>query len=220
MSTARRRTRPLLLHTLVLLGAAAVLACGVPVDDEPRAIQEEASTTTVASTPSTGQVSSMLYYVREGSLVPFERDLPNNSAEAAIDALGQSSSAILTAYDLSSSIPSGTELIGTLRDDGRLVVNLSSAFDNVVGRSRQQAIGQMVMSVTQERGIDTVEFQVEGRPITVSSPARGDRSDVGACDYQSLLANAEDITELPSSSVRTLAERTEQLDEECVDLTG
>lgn len=205
---------------LAVAAVGALAACGVGVDDSPRALEVEASTTTVAATPSVGQVSSVLYYVREGTLMPLERNLSSNSAETSVEALGQPPP-VLTRYGLSSSIPSGTELIGTARDGGRLVVNLSSAFDNVVGRQRQQAIGQMVMTVTEQRGVDSVEFQVEGQPITVSSPARGDQNDVGACDYQSLLASPEEVAQarLPVESLQATFERRDQLAEECEDLT-
>lgn len=203
-----------------LVAAALVLVtvgCGVGFDDEPRAVQQESTTTTSPSTPSAGRVSAVLYYVREGALMPVQQELPDRSAFTVLSALVQPPDAAATAVGLSTSIPAGTELLGTRRADGRVTVDLSSAFDNVVGLSRQQAIGQMVMSATQASGVDTMAFEVDGQTVTVSSPLRGDRTDVDECDFASLLAAPQDAIAagLPEEAVNQLIERRVELEERC-----
>ena len=51
----------------------------------------------------------------------------------------------------------------------------------------------------------------------MSSPSRGDRTVVGACDFRSLLATVDDATEatLPYQSLEVLSERRVELDAQC-----
>ena len=202
---SRRAVR--LVTAAVLVGDRAVGArarCGVGFDDEPRALQEEASTTTVASSPSVGRLTTVLYYVREGALVPVEQELPDRSPATLLTALVPAAPPTRhRAGHLAS--PPGTELLGTRRDGDRLTVDLSSEFDNVVGLSRQQAIGQMVLTVTEQDAVERLEFQVDGKTITVSSPLRGDTTVVDACDFAALLASPDDVADagLPRSRSRT-----------------
>ncbi len=202
--------------------AAAVVAtmmlgsCGVGFDDDPRALQEEASTTTVASSPSVGRLTTVLYFVREGALVPLEQELPDRSPETLLTALSQPPD---TEADsgLGTSLPAGTELLGTSRTGDLLTVDLSNEFDNVVGLSRQQAIGQMVLTVTQQGAVQRLEFQVDGETITVSSPLRGDTTVVDACDFADLLASSDELAgaALPPQSLQDLDDRRRALDDSC-----
>ncbi len=218
MSLVTRRATMGRLTALVAAVAVLVVAgCGVGFDDEPRAVQQESTTTTSPSTPSAGRVSAVLYYVREGALMPVEQELPDRSAFTVLSTLVQPPDAAATALGLTTSIPAGTELLGTRRAEGRVTVDLSSAFDNVVGLSRQQAIGQMVMSATQASGVDTMVFEVDGQTITVSSPLRGDRTEVDECDFASLLAAPQDAIAagVPEDAVNQLIERRVELEAGC-----
>jgi hypothetical protein len=221
MSGADRRRRSTLLVTVAAVAGLTLVAsaCGVGFDDEPRAIQEEASTTTVAASPSVGSLRTVLYFVREGALLPVEQELPDRSPTTLLTALAQPPE-IDSTGGLSTSIPAGTELLGTSRVGDRLVVDLSSEFGNVVGLSRQQAIGQMVLSVTEQGSIDTVEFTVDGEPLVVSSPSRGDTTEVDECDFAALLASPDDLSaaELPDESLRDLEQRRTALAERCPDV--
>jgi hypothetical protein len=218
-----RRLRPVggATTALALVGVLALGACGVGFDDEPRALQAEASTTTVADEPQGGRTSGVLYYVLEGALVPFEEELPDRSPSSLLSAL-MTPPQVGSDDGQGTSIPSGTELLGTSRDGDRLTVDLSSEFDDVVGLSRQQAIGQMVLTVTQQGSVEQVEFSVDGETITVSSPLRGDTTEVTACDFAPLLASADDVADadLPPTSLADLDRRREQLDAECAGLAG
>ncbi len=209
------------------LGAALVAAsvalggCGLGFDDQPRALQEEASTTTVADSPSGGRLTTVLYFVREGALVPLEQELPDRSPATLLSALAQPPEP--GAVDgLGTSIPAGTELVDTERDGELLRVDLTSEFDNVVGLSRQQAIGQMVLTVTQQSAVERLEFLVDGETITVASPLRGDTTVVDECDFAALLASPDDVdgAGLPASSIQDLDERREQLAADCDSAEG
>lgn len=202
--------------TAAVVAATVLGACGVGFDDDPRALQEEASTTTVASSPSVGRLTTVLYFVREGALVPVEQELPDRSPETLLTALSQPPDAAADS-GLGTSLPAGTELLGTSRTGDLLTVDLSNEFDNVVGLSRQQAIGQMVLTVTQQGAVQRLEFQVEGETITVSSPLQGDTTVVDACDFADLLASSDELAgaALPPQSLQDLDDRRSELDDSC-----
>jgi hypothetical protein len=211
-ATVRRTTAVLLAGLMASLAGA----CGVGFDDEPRSLQEEASTTTAPASPSVGSLTTVLYYVREGALVPVEQELPDRGPATMVTALSQPPD-VDPDTGLGTSIPAGTELLGTRRDGDRLTVDLSSEFDKVVGLSRQQAIGQIVLTVTQKESIERLEFQVDGETITVSSPLRGDTTEVDACDFAALLASPDDVRDagLPDGSLEDLDQRRTELDSAC-----
>lgn len=219
MRRPRRRRSLVAVALWVLVAAVTASGCGVGFDDEPRAVEAEASTTTVADSPETGRLATVLYYVREGSLVPVEEEVPDRTPSTLITALTSTPRAGIAG--LGTSIPAGTELLGTGRDGDRLTVDLSSEFDNVVGLSRQQAIGQMVLTVTQQGSVERLEFQVDGETITVSSPLRGDTTVVTECDFGSLLASPDAVAgaDLPPTSLAALDERRAELERTCVDVT-
>lgn len=206
---------------LVSVGAAVMLSmissCGIGVDDGPRALQVSTTTSTTIPAPSTGRVVSILYYVKEGTLVPASTDLPDRDLSTVLGALLMPPPSTLALNGTLSSIPAGTELLGLVRDGNRLTINLSSAFDNVVGLSRQQAIGQMVLTATQIRDFDAIDFQVRGKAIQVSSPSQGDTPTVSACDFAPLLATSEDASNASLSEAMTavLSDRRERLSETC-----
>lgn len=205
-----------------LVAAVSILAgCGVGIDDEPRALEEEASATTAAEVPGVGSSSAALYFVRLGALVPVEQELPDRESATLVRALAVAPTDGAT-DGLNTSVPAGTSVLGTERNADLLSIDLSEDFDNVVGLSRQQAIGQMVLTVTERGSVERVAFKVEGTPLTVSSPERGDTTEVTACDFDNLLAAPDDLagTNLDQDSLDLLAQRRESLGEQCADGAG
>jgi hypothetical protein len=168
-----------------------------------------------------GRLTTVLYFVREGALVPLEQELPDRSPATLLTTLAQPPDAGADS-GLSTSLPAGTELLGTTRSGDLLTVDLSSEFDNVVGLSRQQAIGQMVLTVTQQGAVQRLEFQVDGETITVSSPLQGDTTVVDACDFADLLASTEELVGagLPPESLQDLDDRRSELDATCEGVPG
>ncbi len=207
-------------RAVACLAAAGVLgplgACGIGVDETPRAIQGAADTTTTIVSPSSGVFAASLYFVREGALIPVTQELPDQQLATEIAALLQTPAAATRTNGLSTSIPAGTELREVTRVGDRARIDLSSSFDNLVGPSRQQAIGQMVLTATAKPGVDTVSFQVDGETITVSSRDRGDQTEVNECDFADLLANSDDLVGvLPNESIQDLVGRRTELAERC-----
>ena len=69
---------------------AAIGACGIPTDAEPREITAEQAPIDLNPTttaPSEGGAEFDLYFVHEGRLIPVERATPVDSITAAIEAL-------------------------------------------------------------------------------------------------------------------------------------
>jgi hypothetical protein len=199
---------------------AAVLAaasCGVTLDDAPRALGLPPTTTTAAPSPAAGQHPVTAYYVSEAQLVPLTKLLPDRSIETVIGSLLEPPGDGLRG--LASSIPPGTRLVGLQREGDQVAVNLSEEFDNVVGVSRQQAVGQIVMTLTELDGIGEVMFRVAGQDVLVTSPLRGDTDVVGECDYASMLMAADAMTGPLASHRRNaldgVTERGERLADEC-----
>ncbi len=201
-----------------LMAVMGVLAgCGINMDRSPRVVEGQLSTTTTIADQSGGGEEGILYYVAERSLVPATVMLSDRSAQTLIESLLKAPPRPLIDIGAFSSIPAGTTLIDAELTGTALTVNLSSAFDNVVGVSRQQAIAQIVLTVTQQAAVRSVEFQVNGERIQVTSPTRGDRSQVTNCDFKDLLATADQGSSLGLSddSIDLLTARTARLNMIC-----
>ncbi len=143
----RRRARPLAAALAVV--AAVVAACGVPTDDQPRAIsQEQAPDLDEGEEGTTAAVTetATLFLTRgDGAvryLAPLEEQVP--VGPSAIDAspttaletlLSYTPSETLQTQGYASRIPPDTALASTpeLDEDGVLVVDLNSNIDNVRG---------------------------------------------------------------------------------------
>ncbi|MHB1137712.1 MAG: GerMN domain-containing protein [Microthrixaceae bacterium] len=213
MSAAGRRTTALC--ALAVIGLVA--GCGIGVDGEPRALEIATTTTTTLAKPSSGRILSILYYVNEGKLLPVATELPDRDLTTVLNALLLPDATVLVPNGTLSSIPAGTELLGVERSGDRLTIDLSPAFNNVVGLSRQQAVGQMVLTVTERHQFRAIEFRVAGEPIQVPSPELGDSRTVTDCDFAPLLATVGDTADAGLSPAMTavLVARTEQLDDSC-----
>lgn len=199
--------------------AVVLVGCGVDLDDEPRALNLPTTTTTTSPNPSAGRFPTVLYYLADGKLLPVVKDLPDRSLTTVLTALLEPPAGSNAAQGLSSSIPAGTELLGFQRDHNLLAINLSGSFDNVVGLSRQQAIGQIVLTMTELSDITDLQFRVEGEEITVSSPVEGDSASVNACDFKPLVSTVEEavarLERLPVIAIDELDERLQDLDRTC-----
>jgi spore germination protein GerM len=215
--TARRTHRALL--TLATAAAVAVLAaaCSIGGDSQPRALAVSTTTTEVQSTPSSGEAAAVLYFVRDGKLVPVARSVPDRQLATVLGALMKNPVPVERIEGLGTSIPTGTELKGLRQDGDTVSVDLSKAFENVVGPSRQQAIAQMVMTATEFPDVRSLRFSVDGKPVQVTSPTRGDTATVTACDYESLLPSADEAAEadLDAPTTQRLDVRREGLAKRC-----
>ncbi|UDY35950.1 GerMN domain-containing protein [Dermatobacter hominis] len=205
---------------LALAACASILAvtsCSIGTDDEPRALAVSTTTTTLPAAPTSGGATAVLYYLREGQLIPVSLSLPDRQVQTVVETLFESPEPGLDALDLTTSVPIDTQLTSLELEDGTLTLDLSEEFDNVVGPSRQQAIAQIVMTATEFGNVERVRFQVDGDPIQVATPTRGDATTVTACDYASLLPDPTDVESvgLGSATLQRLELRTSKLETTC-----
>ncbi len=197
----------------------ATTSCAITADDEPRALAVTTTTTTEPATPTVGGSTAVLWMLDDGQLVPLSLSLPDHMVSTVLGALFDPSSDTDEQHrGLTSSVPVDARLEDVELNGGTLTVNMSEEFDNVVGPSRQQAIAQIVLTATEFPNIERVRFEVDGEPVQVATPTRGDAGTVTACDYVSLLADPTNTTQstVDDDTRERLAERTATLETTCV----
>lgn len=212
--SADERTLRLLLGVALLLSVTA--ACGIDADTEPRALPVTTTTTSAPTTEPQGDQESEIYVVKNNALVPITRRLPASTTREVMNSLLVPPTTV-EGQGLSSSIPAATQLIEiTGPDDGLLDIDLSSEFEDVQAEARVLALGQIVMSQTLLPGVERIRFSVEGEPLSIFSPKRGDVKVVDACDYAQSLADpqAEDV-DVSAQQALELTRRREALTTAC-----
>lgn len=171
--------RPIAL-ALVLLAAALAAACGVPLDDSPRAINQTTTSTTATTTPGPGASKVVLYFVDEdGGLEGRESNVQRQAGvrDAVTTLLGTE-----PGPPLATRIPSGTDL-NDLSTDGSLVsVDLTGEMDEVSGEAQKLAFAQIVFTILEFPAYERVTFLIEGEQV--AAPTDGEnREVVRASDY-------------------------------------
>jgi spore germination protein GerM len=162
---------------VAVLGAAG---CGIPTDDQPRAISrenvpEDGADTTTETTAPQGTVTAPIYLVRSPEnprLVPVERDMPAASATARPDPAAVLETLLRAtpndrerADGITNLIPERTRLASQPElARGTLVIDLTRAIFDVEGENQRAAFGQIVCTADALEGVDAVRFQVAGEP--------------------------------------------------------
>ena len=188
MSTPGRIRGPVA-ALLVLACSAALGACGIATDENPRALPGNTTTTTTPQSDAAGPERGIFWFVQAEALVPVLRPVSEFTPAEFVNTLlvpPESSEG----ESLSNAIPAGTELLGTRTAGAIVEVDLSSEFEDVVGPGSSRAIGQIVMTLTGLEDVDAVRFAIEGETIDVTSldPDRGTVQVATTCDYSALLA--------------------------------
>lgn len=217
MTSLGSRSAPVVAWAAVIAALIAATSCSIGTDDEPRALAVSTTTTTLPATPTSGGASAVVYYLRDGQLIPVSLSLPDRQVQTVVETLFEVPDTSVQGQDLTTSVPVDTHLTSMELQDGTLTLDLSEEFDNVVGPSRQLAIAQIVMTATEFGNVERVRFRVDGDPIQVATPTRGDASTVTACDYASLLPDPAQVDSvgLGSTTLQRLQLRTSKLESTC-----
>jgi spore germination protein GerM len=195
------------------LGAAAlavvtlgVAGCGIPADDNPRAISREnvpadVADHTTGATASEPTVDARIYLVQSSDdprLVSVNRQVPADSPTAGLDPAAVLETLLTAtanpqeqAEGITNLIPRDTRLASQPElARGTLVVDLTSEiFDDVEGENQRAAFGQIVCTANVLEGVHSVRFLVEGEPSDVQSDSGATGGPVTcANDYQRLRA--------------------------------
>ena len=168
------------LAVLVAVGAV-VAACGVPTDDEPRAIETrnvpfallaptaEATTTTQPSTTATERATIYLADA-DGKLRAVRRSVASPATPARVLQALLAGPSDDEADSYSTAITSDTELLSVDGpDNGLVIVDLSRQLLDITGRSQILALAQVVFTVTALPSVDRVLFKFEGEPAEVQN---------------------------------------------------
>lgn len=194
---------------VVALAVTVLAACGVGVDDEPRAIpndnlpaniQDEAGGPSVTESPVSGQTVAVYFIMtREGgeALQAIERAADPTPA-GALDALLQQRPNDQEQDDgIVTRIPSNTTLLEppSQDEDGVLHVNLSEDIYTVQGEGATFAWAQLVFTATETGGVNAVLFRVEGEPASALDGEGTEVTDraVTRRDYVDLASNSTPI---------------------------
>ena len=216
--TGRKLRRFATLGAGMLALAIGAVGCGIPLDESPRAMGTRDDPDEANQVPAAGgDNSTFVYLVLDGQLVPVRREVAARSPGAVLGALTRLPTPDESATGLVSQLPEGTTILGSTQNGDVLNVDLSSEFENVVGSSRQQAIGQLVYTATELAGINELTFSIDGIPLRVSSSTRGDVERVMDCDFRVLLPTDDWLREanVEPDSVEQVGERRRSADGRC-----
>jgi len=152
---------------------ALITACGFPVQDSPSkaALDEETSPIdTTASAPNQTETVTV-WFVNEDRLAPSTRDLPAPAdALTAVTAITAGVSASESALGLRTAIPDTGMITDASVDRGTATVTLAPEFLDIPSGDQVFALGQLVYTLTDLRGVGRVRFEIGGEPVVVPLP--------------------------------------------------
>jgi hypothetical protein len=207
------RRRHLVLLLVAAVGLLAV-GCGIPLDDTPRAMSTGGAARNPEQVPTSGgDTTAYVYFVKNDRLVDVIRDVPSRNVEEVLQALFSGPTSAEAANGLISQIPAGALVQRVTVDEGTVRVDISDEMLDVIGSASLQAIGQIVMTLTDIDPASTVEVRVGGQTLKVSTPTRGDVAQVSECDFLGLLPTDDqlDVAGLGVDATRNLARRRTSL---------
>jgi germination protein M len=150
-----------------------------PVSPSPSPL-EPGSSPSPTATPDAAPTTVRVYFflpdpiTGEPGLVPVLRQIPATRAvgSAAMEALlaGPSDREQAGRPALVTVIPAGTQLLGLRIESGVAIVNLSREYESGGGSlSIFGRLAQVVYTLTQFPTVDSVRFELDGKPVTVFS---------------------------------------------------
>lgn len=166
-------------HDLALVCAVTVLAgCGVPVEDRARRVPAEripdgllASDTTTPTEPDDRE-SIDVWLVRDGLLVASRHEIERPvTAQRALDELLSGPDEDEQSRSLRSAIPDAAVLVSAEVSGGIARVELAASFSDIPAGDQVLAVGQIVLTLTDLRGVGLVAFSVADGPIAVPLPS-------------------------------------------------
>lgn len=159
--------RRLLAPTSAVLVALLLAACGVPVDDAPRALPSTAVAATTAAAVPGSAASAVVWLVRDDRITPRRTPVPPpGDPEAALRALLERLPA--APGRARSAIPAGTRLLSVVTESGVATLDLSPEFAATGGDELRLAVAQVVFTATEPGGgITGVRLRIEGEPVDV-----------------------------------------------------
>ena len=188
MTTSHRRRSPRLVvaSTTALVALLGLLAgCGVPLDDNPRAIARvttppEATPTTSASpTAETVNVYFIDDEVLRSEAFPVD-DAPSMETLLGFVLAGKPTSPLVNL------IPPGTLLLDATIDGNTVTIDLSDEINAISGQPQKHAYAQITLTALQHPDVTRVRFQIDGEAVRTPTD-KGNIEVVTADDFASML---------------------------------
>jgi len=169
--------RPGAVTIAALITIAIGASCGYPTESEPRAVGLDAVPAPLqpGATPPTTAVASSeaatVWLVRDGSLAGVVRQVPIPvEAGSVVASLAAGPTEEEQTRRLRSAIPDASVVVEAVTSRGVATVELAPGFSDIPPADQVLAIGQLVLTLTDLRGIGRVRFAVDGAPIAVPLP--------------------------------------------------
>jgi spore germination protein GerM len=163
--------RASLVASVISLAAVALGACGVPLDDAPRAIDRTTTTQTSAVPPAGPTGETMAVFFFRGDRLT-EVDVAADDDPTIDDAVKAVLAGAQSPY--TTFIPAGTDLLGFRLDGNTAVIDLSDDIEGVGGSRQKGAFAQLVFTALASGDATSVRFKVAGKAV----PAPTDNGNV------------------------------------------
>lgn len=191
-TTRWRRLAGVFAMALVTL---AVAGCGFPTEDSSSPLPDNVPTTGDSSATTDVVVRTeeiTAWFVRDGLLVELARQVPAPpDAATVVGVVADGVSQAESDRGYRSALPDPAMVDGAESARGTATVSLSSAFVDVPTGDQVLALGQLVLSITELRGVGRVRFQIDGEPVAVPLPDGTSTDDaVTRDDFAALLEPA------------------------------
>jgi spore germination protein GerM len=193
----RSSTIRLLLALALVAGLAC--ACGVPIESSARRIAPadlpEGLRTggSIAPRPAQPEEAVRVWFVREDHLAGTLRTVGSPpDPQVVLDELLSGPSDAEQQQSLRSAIADPAAVIGVSIAGGVATVALSAAFSDIPANDQILAVGELVLTLTDLRGIGRVAFQVEGTDVAVPLPTgNASATSVSRDDYLQLAGDGD-----------------------------
>lgn len=155
-----------------------VLGCGVPIEQQAQPIPTDQVPVGLRPTDSTIEAPlaesepTDIWFVRDTELVTTRHRIePPVTAQAALAELLTGPTNAEQNRSLRSAIPDGSVVIDVQVLGGVATVDLASSFSDIPAQDQVLAVGQIVLTLTDLRGIGRVGFVVDEVQIAVPLPS-------------------------------------------------
>jgi hypothetical protein len=157
------------------LAALLAVGCGIPEDRHPTALPGGVitpglgSTTTTATRPSSPEpaMEATVFLVRADYVEPVVRRTTRADLQTVLEVLVTGPTEAELGAGLRTAISSQTQLHSIAVNGRTVVIDVTSAFVEVVGQEQILALAQVVLTATTVPGITEVRFALEGEPVDV-----------------------------------------------------
>lgn len=175
----------------VLCGLLLVASCGFPTEGSPSPIAAEERPDELdpdSTAPVTATDEVTVWFLRDDLLVQRPRQVPAPlDAAAVVDSLGLGVTPSEADRGLRSAIPDASMLVAAELAGGTATVQLAGEFLEIPPGDQVLALGQVVLTLTDLRGIGRVRFEIDGASVATPLPDGTSTEDsVSREDFRSL----------------------------------